>query len=106
MYKIIFFDGNIELNSVEKLKKIIRTDYDQYKEGLQRVIVKSNESGRLKGDDDYIDKTTQKALEQFNRLNWIDLEGDLFETRASFHRILSLYGDTITNIDSIIKSYQ
>ena len=106
MYKIIYFDGNIELKSVEKLKKIIRTDYDQYQGGLQRIIVKSNEKGRLKGDDDIIDKTTQKALEQFKRLRWIDLEGDLFETRASFQRILSLYGDTIANIDSIIKSYK
>lgn len=106
IYKIIFFEGNIELTSIKKLKKTIRNDYEEYQEGLLKVIVKSNETGRLKGDDDQIDKTIQRTLEQFKKLRWMDVDGDFFQPLPSFHRILSLYGDIIKNIDNIIKTYQ
>lgn len=106
IYKIIFFDGNLELNSVDKLKKTITLDYEEYEEGLLKLIVKSDDAGKLADDDELIDKMVGKTLLEFKKLGWVDYKGDYFETLPSFHRLLHIYEDVIKNIKNILSNYQ
>lgn len=106
MYKIIYFDGNLELNSVTELKKKITLDYEEYEDGLLRLIAKSSEKGKLQADDVEIDTVVDSALNQFVKLGWMERSGDHFETLASFQRLLYVYEDVIRNIDQIISRYK
>lgn len=106
IYKIIFFDGYLELNSVEKLKKAITLDYEEYEEGLLKLIVKSDETGKLADDDKLIDKMVGRTLLEFKKLGWVDYKGDYFETLPSFHRLLYIYEDVIKNIKNILSNYK
>jgi hypothetical protein len=106
IYKIIYFDGNLELNSVSELKKKITLDYEEYEDGLLRLIAKSSEKGKLQADDVEIDNVVDSALNQFVRLGWMERSGDHFEPLASFQRLLYVYEDVIRNIDQIIARYQ
>ena len=105
IYKIIYFDGNLELNSVSALKQKITLDYEEYEGGLLRLIAKSSEKGKLQADDMEIDSVVDSALNQFARLGWIERSGDYFEPLASFQRLLYIYEDVIKNIDQIIARY-
>lgn len=106
IYKIIYFDGNLELNSVSELKQKITLDYEEYEGGLLRLIAKSSEKAKLQADDVEIDSVVDSALNQFARLGWMELSGDHFEPLASFQRLLYVYEDVIRNIDQIIARYQ
>lgn len=106
MYKIIFYEGNLELNSLSKLQEMIRNDYEEYKEGLIRLLAQSSGDVKIDDDDERIDTVVHNALKSFRRLGWIDLDQDHFETRASFNRINSVYDKVILDIDKIIANYQ
>lgn len=106
LYKIIYFDGNMELNSVSELKKKITLDNEEYEDGLLRLIAKSSEKTKLQADDIEIDSVVDSALNQFVRLGWIERNDDHFEPLASFQRLLYVYEDVIRNIDEIINRYQ
>lgn len=106
VYKIIYFDGNLELNSVSELKKKITLDYEEYESGLLRLIAKSSEKGKLQTDDIEIDNVVDSALNQFVRLGWMERIEDHFEPLASFQRLLYVYEDVIRNIDQIIARYK
>lgn len=105
LYKIIYFDGNLELNSVSDLKKKISLDYEEYENGLLKLIAKSSEKAKLQADDMEIDSVVDSALNQFVRLGWIERSNDHFELLASFQRLLYVYEDVIRNIDQIISRY-
>ncbi|MAP56076.1 MULTISPECIES: condensin complex protein MksE [Flavobacteriaceae] len=106
MYKIIFYEGNVELNSLAALQEMIRNDYEEYKEGLIRLFAQSSGDVKIDDDDKMIDNVVLAALQNFKRLGWIDLDQDYFETRPSFQRINTIYEDIIPKIDDIIASYQ
>jgi hypothetical protein len=106
MYKIIYFDGNLELSSVVELQRKITLDYEQYETGLLRLIAKSSANAKLQADDVEIDKVVESALRQFARLGWIQLNGDHFEPLPSFQRLLYVYEDVIRTIDQRIARYE
>jgi len=106
MYKIIYLDGNVELNSISDLKKKVSLDYEEYEEGLIRLIAKSKEGEKLGEDDGNIDEAIDRALRDFKRLGWVDYEKDHFELLPAFERILLIYEDVIKDIDNLIKKYQ
>lgn len=105
VYKIIYFAGNLELSSVSELKKKIALDYEEYENGLLRLIAKSSEKAKLQADDVEIDNMVDSALNQFVRLGWMERNGDYFEPLPSFQRLLYVYEDVIQNIDQIIARY-
>lgn len=105
VYKIIYFAGNLELSSVSELKKKITLDYEEYENGLLRLIAKSSEKAKLQADDVEIDNMVDSALNQFVRLGWMERNGDYFEPLPSFQRLLYVYEDVIQNIDQIIARY-
>lgn len=105
-YKIIFYEGNLELNSISKLQEMIRNDYEEYKEGLIRLLAQSSGDVKIDDDDERIDAVVLNALKNFKRLGWMDLDQDYFEPRTSFNRINSVYEEQIKDIDNIIASYQ
>lgn len=105
VYKIIYFAGNLELSSVSELKKKITLDYEEYENGLLRLIAKSSDKAKLQADDVEIDNIVDSALNQFVRLGWMERDGDYFEPLPSFQRLLYVYEDVIRNIDQIIARY-
>ncbi|MEQ3656536.1 MAG: hypothetical protein ABNH00_11785 [Dokdonia sp.] len=107
IYKVIFFDGNIELNSIALLKKKITLDYEEYEEGLLRLIAKSTDGGgKLSEDDVQIDKVVDRTLSQFKKIGWVELKGDYLETLPSIHRLLYVYEDVIRDMKNIITKYK
>jgi chromosome condensin MukBEF MukE localization factor len=105
-YKVIYHEGNVELNSVSKLQEMIRNDYEEYKEGLVKLLAQSGSDIKLSDDDERIDSVVQNALRSFKRLGWMDVNDDYFEPRISFNRINSVYEKQIKDIDNIIANYQ
>ncbi|MDO1501678.1 hypothetical protein Q2T40_16200 [Winogradskyella maritima] len=105
-YKIIYHEGNVELNSISQLQEMIRNDYEEYKEGLIKLLAQSGSDIKLSDDDERIDSVVHNALRSFKRLGWMDIDNDYFEPRVSFNRINSVYEKQIKDIDNIIANYQ
>ena len=91
---------NIELNSVKKLQKIIRQDYEDLKPGIYRTLAKVQRDRPNPMDDEKVDKIIIDALQEFNKIAWITLVDDHFEVLSSFQRINRIYMDYINNLDS------
>jgi chromosome condensin MukBEF MukE localization factor len=100
IYKIVFLDGYLELNSISTLQKIVRQDYEDLKPGIYRVLAKARREKSTQMDDEKVDKLIVDALEEFHKIGWVKLDGTAFDTLPAFHRLTKLYGDYINNLDN------
>ena len=103
IYKIMFIDREIGLDSAQKLKEKIRLECDEYKQGIYSLIAKSKNINPGNYNDDIIDKTIQSALEEFKKIGWITLEKDEFHTLPAFDRLIKVYEEYIINIDETLN---
>ena len=103
MYKILFIDNEIDLDSVKKLKEKIRNDYVDYKDGIYRLIAKSRNTNPGNLNDDAIDSTVQSTLEEFKKIGWIELDKDMFNPLPAFDRLIRIYQEYILNIDETLN---
>jgi len=103
LYKIVFIDHYIELNSVAALQKTIRQDYEDIKPGIYRALAKAKKINTTQMDDQKVDDLLEKALKEFARIGWIDLDGQMFEILPSFQRLPKIYADYINNPDNWLK---
>lgn len=104
IYKIIYIDGEIMLDSVQKLKEKIRIDYEDYKPGIYRLIAKSKNLGPGNLNDGVLDSTVQATLQEFKKIGWISLEEDEFNTLPAFDRLVKVYEDHILDIDNTLDA--
>jgi hypothetical protein len=104
IYKIIFIDGYVELESIKALQKMIRQDYEELKAGLYKVLAKAKRINITQMDEEKVDDIILKALRAFEDLGWIELDEQLFYPLASFQRLPKLYGDYINNLDNWLKT--
>lgn len=95
LYKIIFIDGYVELDSLTRLQQLIRQDNEDIKPGIYRALAKAKKINTTQLDDDKVDEIILKAMREFSKIGWIELDGDRFSTLPSFQRLPKLYGDYI-----------
>lgn len=103
IYKIIYIDKEIDLDSVQKLKEKIRIEYEDYKPGIYRLIAKSRNITPGNLNDNAIDTTIQSALEEFRKIGWIELSKDEFGLLPAFDRLIKVYEEYILNIDETLN---
>lgn len=103
IYKIIYIDKEIDLDSVQKLKEKIRIEYEDYKPGIYRLIAKSRNITPGNLNDNAIDNTIQSALEEFRKIGWIELSKDEFGLLPAFDRLIKVYEEYILNIDEALN---
>nr|BFF36942.1 hypothetical protein BACT7_18040 [Tenacibaculum mesophilum] len=103
IYKILFIDNEVDLDSVQKLKEKIRNDYIDYKDGIYRLIAKSRNTTPGNLNDDAIDSTVQSTLEEFKKIGWIELDKDEFNPLPAFDRLIKMYEEYILKIDETLS---
>lgn len=103
IYKIIYIDREIDLDSVQKLKEKIRIEYEDYKPGIYRLIAKSRNITPGNLNDNAIDTAIQSALEEFRKIGWIELSKDEFGLLPAFDRLIKIYEEYILNIDETLN---
>ena len=106
IYEIIYIHKQIDLTSVNELKRKIRNDYDDLKPGLYTLIGKSKNINPSKLNDNAIDNAVKSTLKEFYKIGWITLSDDEFETLPAFDRLINFYEKEILNIDEIFKEMQ
>ena len=97
LYKIVYIDNYIELNTLSTLQKMIRQDYEDIKPGIYRALAKAKKIHTTQMDDEKANDMTEKALREFARIGWIHLDGDVFDILPSFQRLPKIYGDYIND---------
>lgn len=103
LYKSIYIDQYIELSSVKAFQRLLRQDYEEFKEGLFRVLAKAKGLNATQMSHDKIDNIVTAAMKAFDKLGWIEVLEDTFEILPSFQRLPTLYADYINNIDEWLK---
>jgi hypothetical protein len=103
IYKIIFIDKDVELDSVQKLKEKIRIEYEDYKPGIYRLIAKSRNINPGNMNDNTIDSTVQSALHEFRKIGWISLNENEFSPLPAFDRLVKIYEEYILDIDNTLN---
>jgi len=103
IYKVIYIDKEIDLDSAQKLKEKIRIEYEDYKPGIYRLIAKSRNTTPGNLNDNTIDTTIQSALEEFRKIGWIELSKDEFSLLPAFDRLIKVYEEYILNIDETLN---
>lgn len=104
LYKAVYIDGYIELNSVKSFQKMLRQDYEELKAGLLKTLAKAKGVNVTQMNHDKMDSTVSSALKVFDKIGWIELKEDIFETLPSFQRLPRIYGDYINSIDDWLKN--
>jgi chromosome condensin MukBEF MukE localization factor len=104
LHKIIYIDNYIELSSVKAFQRMIRQDYEEFRQGLFRVLAKAKGINITQMNHDKVDHMVIGALKAFEKIGWVELFDDSFEVLPSFQRLTMLYGDYINNIDEWLKT--
>ncbi len=104
IYKIIFIDGNFELTSVKKLQATIRTDYEELKDDIYRLLAKLRKTNATTLSSEKVDEIVHEALKEFRKLGWVVMEEDYFDVMPSFNRLNKVYGDYINNFEEMVKT--
>lgn len=102
IYKI---DAHIEINTVTDFKKVLRQDYEEYKQDLYRLL--ADVTGEKDSDytDRKIDIAIDNAFKSFSKLGWIYfIQQDEFKVMPSFDRLRKIYENQIQNIEDILKN--
>lgn len=103
VYKIVYIDQYIELESLSTLKRMIRQDYEDLKPGLYRVLAKTKNLNTTEIDDDKLNEIVDKAMKEFASIGWVALEEDHFDLLPSFERLPTMYQDYINGLESWLK---
>ena len=103
LFKVIFIDGYIELNTVSRFQRMVRLDYEELKPGIYRTLAKARRDKNTHMDDERVDKIITDAMDEFRKIGWIVFEGELFDVMPSFQRLPKIYGDYINNLESWLK---
>lgn len=103
VYKIIFIDGHIELDSVAALQRMIRQDNEELKPGIYRALAKAKGVNTTHMDDDKVDGIVERALREFSHIGWMEFDGQRFNPLPSFHRLPGIYADYINNPNLWLK---
>lgn len=106
LYKIVYVDGYLELNSLAALQKKIRQDYEDIKPDIYRALAKAKKVNATEMDDQKVDDVIEKALKEFSKVGWIEWDGEVFNILPSFQRLPKIYGDYINNPDNWLKTKQ
>jgi chromosome condensin MukBEF MukE localization factor len=103
LYKIVFIDGYIELDSLPALQRMIRQDYEDIKPGVYWALAKARKVNTTEMDDQKVNDVVEKALREFSKIGWIALEGQNFDILPSFQRLPKIYGDYINHPENWLK---
>lgn len=103
LYKVIYIDNYIELSSIRAFQRMLRQDYEEFKEGLFRILARTRSLNITQMNEDKMDNMVAGAMKAFEKLGWVELQEDTFEILPSFQRLTKLYGDYINNIDEWLK---
>ena len=103
LYKIVYIDQYIELDSLSILKRMIRQDYEDLKPGLYRTLAKAKNVNTTEVDDDRLDEIVDKAMKEFAKIGWVALEEERFDVLPSFQRLNTIYQDYINGLDQWLK---
>lgn len=103
LFKVIYIDGYIELNTVSRFQRMVRLDYEELKPSVYRILAKARRDKNTQMDDERVDKIIADAMDEFRKIGWIVFEGEVFDVMPSFQRLPKIYGDYINNIESWLK---
>ena len=106
LVRICIIDPTSEYQqTIDAFVKRIFEDYDEYKVNLLRLFAKNNEDVSIDADEKVIQQIIRSAISDFNDNGWVNFDKDtqIFEVMPSCKRLLTIYEETIMNIDEIIK---
>lgn len=104
LYKLYYNDCHLELDSISKFQRMVRVDYPELKPGVIRLIAKAKGIKPSETNDKKIDDAIKNAIEEFDKLRWVDLRSDgQFDILPAFHRFTQEYAPHINRIDEILK---
>ncbi len=106
LYKIVFIDNYIELNSLPALQQMIRHDYEHLKPDIYRALAKAKRVNTTEIDDNKVNDIIEKAMREFSRIGWIELDEGNFDILPSFQRLPKIYADYINIPELWLKNGQ
>lgn len=106
LYFLCFGEGYIECNSLDGIITLLNTDYSHNKTRIYNLLVnlKRETSNKTIFDEGEAKKVFTKALDEFDKLGWINLDKTnySFEILPSILRLANLYAPDINNIETLL----
>ncbi|MGZ4054019.1 MAG: condensin complex protein MksE [Bacteroidia bacterium] len=105
--KIYNIDFNAEESSLRIFRKLMREEYEEYKDDLYRLLAHTKNQ-IYTGDDDFeVDKSISSAFKIFKKLGWVYFKNeDQFVIMPSLERLRKLYAREISDIQGLAASYK
>lgn len=100
--KLSYIDFS-EAETITDFKRLLREEYESYKADFYRLLNRTQSNTQTVSDDMVVERRVDKAFQEFNRLGWVQLEGDYFEVMPSLERLRLLYANEIDRINELIQ---
>ena len=105
--KVYSIDFNTEESSLTTFKKMMREEYEEYKDDFFRLLAQTKSTYITGDDENELDKSVRSAFREFKKLGWIYFKNDeQFVIMPSMERLRKLYADEIHDIQRLTQNYQ
>jgi len=105
--KVYAIDFNSEESTITTFKKMMREEYEEYKEDFYRLLAQVKTTTYTGDDDIELEKSIQSAFKEFKKLGWVYFKNEeQFVVMPSLERLRKLYADEINNIQRVTQLYQ
>lgn len=103
--KVYSIDFNAEESSLNKFLKLMKEEYEEYKDDFYRLLAQTKSSYTTGEDDMELYKSVLAAFKDFKNLGWVYFKNDeQFVIMPSMERIRKLYAQEINNTPAMITN--
>lgn len=105
--KVYSIDFNAEESSLATFKKLMRDEYEEYKDDFFRLLAQTKSTYTTGDDEAELDKSVRSAFREFKKLGWVYFKNEeQFVIMPSMERLRKLYADEINGIQQLTQKYQ
>jgi len=103
--KVYNIDFNAEESSLQTFMKLMREEYEEYKDDFYRLLAQTKNAYTTGEDDLELYKSIQSAFRDFKNLGWVYFKNDeQFVIMPSMERLRKLYAAEINNIRQLTEN--
>lgn len=105
--KVYEIDFNAEESSLTTFKKLMREEYEEYKDDFYRLLAQTKSNYTTGDDDNELEKSIRSAFRDFKKLGWVHFKNEeQFVIMPSLERLRKLYADEINGIEQLTQNYK
>lgn len=105
LYKAVYIDGNVGLESMQRIKQALVQGFPEYFQSLKRILLRKEgkqlSSEATPSEQIEMYPVIEDSLRAFAKLGWVTISGDFVEILPAFDKLILYYEEYINHPEKL-----